>query len=143
MCLAQGPQRSDAGEARIHGPSFLSQALYHWATALPFGNELDYESHSDRQSENLMSVDNDSVILIRYDEDFVNCTDVEAFQQNEITLTFKRKVKFVTGNQIIKKNMVVLSTEKSSNFNTYRQKLNKIIHSYNILLWGSVMTHDV
>ena len=90
-----------------------------------------------------MSVDNDSVILIRYDEDFVNCTDVEAFQQNEITLTFKRKVKFVTGNQIIKKNMVVLSTEKSSNFNTYRQKLNKIIHSYNILLWGSVMTHDV
>ena len=35
MCLAQGPQRSDAGEARTHGPSVLSQALYHWATALP------------------------------------------------------------------------------------------------------------
>ena len=34
MCLAQGPQRSDAGEARTHGPSVLSQALYHWATAL-------------------------------------------------------------------------------------------------------------
>ena len=32
MCLAQGPQRS---EARTHGPSVLSQALYHWATALP------------------------------------------------------------------------------------------------------------
>ena len=29
MCLAQGPQRSDAGEAQTHGPSVLSQALYH------------------------------------------------------------------------------------------------------------------
>ena len=36
MCLAQGPQRSDAGEARTRGPSVSSQALYHWATALPF-----------------------------------------------------------------------------------------------------------
>ena len=35
MCLAQGPQRSDAGEARTRGPSVSSQALYHWATALP------------------------------------------------------------------------------------------------------------
>ena len=35
MCLAQGPQHSDAGEARTHGPSVSSQALYHWATALP------------------------------------------------------------------------------------------------------------
>ena len=35
MCLAQGPQRSDAGEALTRGPSILSQALYHWATALP------------------------------------------------------------------------------------------------------------
>ena len=30
MCLAQGPQRSDAGEARTRGPSVSSQALYHW-----------------------------------------------------------------------------------------------------------------
>ena len=37
MCLAQGPQRSDAGEARTRGPSVSSQALYHWATALPMG----------------------------------------------------------------------------------------------------------
>ena len=29
MCLAQGPQGSDAGEARTRGPSVLSQALYH------------------------------------------------------------------------------------------------------------------
>ena len=36
MCLAQGPQRSDAGEVRTRGPSVSSQALYHWATALPF-----------------------------------------------------------------------------------------------------------
>ena len=35
MCLAQGPQRGDAGEARTRGPSVSSQALYHWATALP------------------------------------------------------------------------------------------------------------
>ena len=35
MCFAQGPQRSDAGEARTRGPSVSSQALYHWATALP------------------------------------------------------------------------------------------------------------
>ena len=34
MCLAQGPQRSDAGEARTRGPSVSSQAHYHWATAL-------------------------------------------------------------------------------------------------------------
>ena len=35
MCLAQGPQCSDAGEARTRGPSVSSQALYHGATALP------------------------------------------------------------------------------------------------------------
>ena len=35
MCLAQGTQGSDAGEARTRGPSVSSQALYHWATALP------------------------------------------------------------------------------------------------------------
>ena len=35
MCLAQGPQRNDAGDARTRGPSVSSQALYHRATALP------------------------------------------------------------------------------------------------------------
>ena len=35
MCFAQGPQLSDAGEALTHSPSFSSQALNHWATALP------------------------------------------------------------------------------------------------------------
>ena len=35
MRLAQGPQRSDAGEARTHGSSVSSQALNYWATALP------------------------------------------------------------------------------------------------------------
>ena len=34
MCLAQGPQRSDAGEARTRGLSVSGQALYHRATAL-------------------------------------------------------------------------------------------------------------
>ena len=29
MCLAQGPQRSDAGEAGTHILSVSSQALYH------------------------------------------------------------------------------------------------------------------
>ena len=33
MCLAQEPQRSDAGEARTRGLSVSSKALYHWATA--------------------------------------------------------------------------------------------------------------
>ena len=33
-------QRSDAGEARTRGPSFSSQAIYHWATALPLSPEL-------------------------------------------------------------------------------------------------------
>ena len=40
MCLAQGPQRSDAGEARTRYPSVSSQALYHWATALPDSPDL-------------------------------------------------------------------------------------------------------
>ena len=35
MCLAQGPQRSEAGEAWTRGLSVSSQALYHWASALP------------------------------------------------------------------------------------------------------------
>ena len=34
MCFAQGPQRSNAGEARTRSLSVSSQALYHWATAL-------------------------------------------------------------------------------------------------------------
>ena len=34
MCLAQGPQSSDAGEAGTRSPPVSSQALYHWATAL-------------------------------------------------------------------------------------------------------------
>ena len=34
MCLAQGPQHRDAGEARTRGPSVSSQALYHLATEL-------------------------------------------------------------------------------------------------------------
>ena len=35
MCLAQGPQHSDAGEAQTRSLSVSSQALYHWATELP------------------------------------------------------------------------------------------------------------
>ena len=31
MCLAQGPQCSDASEARTHGLSVSNQALYHCA----------------------------------------------------------------------------------------------------------------
>ena len=37
MCLAQGPQRNDTGEARIRGPSVLSQALYNCAPFLTLG----------------------------------------------------------------------------------------------------------
>ena len=43
MCFAQGPQRSDAGESRNRGPSVSSQALYHWATALPSRGCLQFE----------------------------------------------------------------------------------------------------
>ena len=35
MCLAQGPQHSNASEAQTRDILVLSQALYHWATALP------------------------------------------------------------------------------------------------------------
>ena len=35
MCLAQGPQRSEAGEALTRGLSVSSQALFHRAIALP------------------------------------------------------------------------------------------------------------
>ena len=41
MCLAQGPQCSDAGEARTRGPSVSSQTLYYWATALAIA-QLDF-----------------------------------------------------------------------------------------------------
>ena len=34
MCLAQGPQRSDAGEAETRSLSISSQALYYWATVM-------------------------------------------------------------------------------------------------------------
>ena len=34
MCLAQGPQPSDAGEAQTRCLLVSSQALYLWATAL-------------------------------------------------------------------------------------------------------------
>ena len=40
MCIAQGPQHSDAGEARTRGPWVSSQALYHLAT----GNYIVYTS---------------------------------------------------------------------------------------------------
>ena len=45
MCLAQGPQRSDAGEAQTRGLSVSSQALYHWATALPQKKKLFLKAH--------------------------------------------------------------------------------------------------
>ena len=34
-------QHSDAGDARTHGPSVKSQALYHWATAFPYHSITD------------------------------------------------------------------------------------------------------
>ena len=45
MCLIQGPQRSDAGEARTCGSSVSSQALYHWATALPSINTYSMDDY--------------------------------------------------------------------------------------------------
>ena len=46
MCLAKWPQRSDAGVAWTRGPSVSSQALYHWATALPTDNVTMYITYS-------------------------------------------------------------------------------------------------
>ena len=40
MCLAQGRQRSDTGEARTLGRSVSSQALYHCAPLFPVYKEL-------------------------------------------------------------------------------------------------------
>ena len=40
MCLAQGPQRSDAGEARTCGPFGLESNILLWATALPWRTEV-------------------------------------------------------------------------------------------------------
>ena len=44
MCLAQGPQRSDAGEARTRGPSVSSQALYHWTPYTSRENPAQFEN---------------------------------------------------------------------------------------------------
>ena len=43
-------QRSDAGEARTRGPSVSSQALYHWATALPILEEEPQNTNSHKSS---------------------------------------------------------------------------------------------
>ena len=55
MCLAQGPQRSDAGEARTRYPSVSSQALYHRATALPLGDGVNVGVPGQRVTEVLGS----------------------------------------------------------------------------------------
>ena len=47
MCFAQGPQRSDAGEAQTRSPSVSSQALYHWATALPITGNIELWKRAD------------------------------------------------------------------------------------------------
>ena len=47
----------------------------------------------------------DDVIIISDDEDNENCTDLTEFHQTEktqiVTLTYKRKIKYVNGVQII------------------------------------------
>ena len=45
MCLAQGPQRSETGEPWTWGLSVSSQALYHWATALPRAMKTKFLDH--------------------------------------------------------------------------------------------------
>ena len=67
MCLAQGPQRSDAGEVRTQGPSVSSQALYRWATVFPQDYSwiqdfemlywADYNSFSDLFSIHVKTID--------------------------------------------------------------------------------------
>ena len=50
MCLAQGPQRSDAGEARTRYPSVSSQAFYHWATASQYAHRYPNTKTTNRKS---------------------------------------------------------------------------------------------
>ena len=56
MCLAQGPQRSDAGEARTRYPSVSSQALYHWATALPIEGADNFIIYTNSVYSNIHSI---------------------------------------------------------------------------------------
>ena len=60
VCLAQGSQGSDAGEARTrspsvssHGLSISSQALYHWAPTLKFKWSIVFRE-TEYKSENLL-----------------------------------------------------------------------------------------
>ena len=54
MCLAQGPQCSDAVEAQTRGLSVSRQALYHLATALPTNRCLTKVPKSDEQAHLLL-----------------------------------------------------------------------------------------
>ena len=77
MCLAQGPQRSDAGEARTRGPSISSQALYHWATALPtlqFVNISWQKSHGANHAHTLTKMISEDVGFDNYNRTHEECS---------------------------------------------------------------------
>ena len=56
MSLAEGPQRSDAGEARTRGPSVTSQALYNWGTALPIAIFAPTEKNNGLSQKNVYTI---------------------------------------------------------------------------------------
>ena len=64
MCPAQGPQRSDASEAWTRDPLVSSQALYHWATALPQKDLKDFLNFSEHHSEMIAYDDQEITTII-------------------------------------------------------------------------------
>ena len=68
MCLAQGPQHSDTGEARTRDPSVSSKALYHWPTAAFPENSVDTDQNPTRfffQNKRLIHTNNGNKQLDR------------------------------------------------------------------------------
>ena len=68
MCLAQGPQRSDAGEPQTCSLSVSSQALYHWGTTLPQEDVLSINELIDKEQFSLsyVTLDNAINLILKY-----------------------------------------------------------------------------
>ena len=85
MCLAQGPQRSDAGEARPAAPPVSSQALYHWATALPVIEGDDFTKYA--LSATISHITNTIMVTIKmhYTSDIRFIVNMVFWYQRQIT----------------------------------------------------------
>ena len=82
MCLAEGPLRSDTGEAQTRGPSVSSQALYHWPTApLRVNSEITSLDGVDLEFSNIV------INLWSTQSAHIPCADPENFVRGGPTLT--------------------------------------------------------